>query len=89
MISAVAPFSQKAWIEMRGMGRARIAAGSMHAVVELGQRSAHADQFLGAHDGLGLIRHDLGDLGYATHQLLVSAVHALVDALAGARRVAP
>ena len=38
MISAVAPFSQKAWIEMRGMGRARSLGRARCAVIELGQR---------------------------------------------------
>lgn len=62
MISAVAPFSQNAWIEMRGMGRAR-ARRSDYAIVEFGQRGPHAEVFLGTTDGLHLIRHDLDDLG--------------------------
>ena len=47
MTSAVAPFSQNAWMEMRGIGRARIAAGIDDAVAELASGSADADELLG------------------------------------------
>src|SRR6202008_1393680 len=86
MISAVGPFSQNAWIEMRGMGRARRAAGGARPAVSSSASGAPTPT-ASSGVGMGLALLVMNDVAPPESLLVGVSVHTLVDALACAGRL--